>query len=132
MDKAIAEDVARYRRVETGGVLVGRFSTIGNCFQVVDVLPAPVDSKRSRHEFVLGRKGLQAEAKRLAEASGGALQVLGTWHSHLKPSGPSTTYAVAGAILAFRQFVPALLLIHTPAGYRALIADARFESSLGA
>lgn len=132
VDKAIAEDVARYRRVETGGVLVGRFSTIGNCFQVVDVLPAPVDSKRSRHEFVLGRKGLQAEAKRLAEASGGALQVLGTWHSHLKPSGPSTTDAVAGAILAFRQFVPALLLIHTPGGYRALIADARFESSLGA
>jgi hypothetical protein len=130
VDHAISEEVARYRRVETGGVLVGRFSTIGNCFQIVDVLPAPPDSKRSRHEFVLGRKGLQASAKRLAETSGGALQVLGTWHSHLKPSGPSMTDAVAGAILAFRQFVPALLLIHTPAGYRALIADARFESDL--
>ena len=131
VDAAINKEVAKYRRVETGGVLVGRFSTIGNCFQIVDRFPAPSDSTRSRHEFVLGRQGLQAQAKKLAQRTSGALQVVGTWHSHLKPSGPSSTDAVAGAILALRQFVPALLLIHTPAGYSALIAEATFSGDIG-
>ncbi len=130
VDAAIEEDIAKYPGVETGGVLVGRFSHIGNCFQIVDLLPAPPDSTRSAEEFVLGRNGLRAAARKVAVETGGALQVVGTWHSHLAPSGPSSTDAIAGAILALRQFVPALLLIHTPAGYSMLVAEAVLKGTM--
>jgi hypothetical protein len=123
VDEAIRLDVAAYPGVETGGVLVGRFSQAGNCFQIVDLIPAPPDSTRSAEEFVLGRKGLKAAASKIAHDTGGALQVVGTWHNHLAPSGPSDTDAIAGMILAMRQFVPALLLIHTPKGYSMLVAE---------
>jgi len=131
VDAAIKQDVASWPDVETGGVLVGRFSQIGNCFQIVDLLPAPPDSTRSAEEFVLGRKGLRAAAHKIAKDTGGALQVVGTWHRHLAPSGPSPTDAIAGAILALRQFVPALLLIHTPAGYSTLVAEAVLKGTMG-
>lgn len=127
VDEAIALEVAAHPGVETGGVLVGRFSPIGNLFQIVDLIPAPPDSTRSAAEFLLGTKGLKAEARKVALKTGGALQVIGTWHNHLEPSGPSMTDAVAGAILAFRQFVPALLLIRTPIGYSSLVAEKVFE-----
>lgn len=129
VDAAIRQDVGSWPGVETGGVLVGRFSQIGNCFQIVDLLPAPPDSTRSAEEFVLGRKGLRAAAHKIAKDTGGALQIVGTWHNHLAPSGPSPTDAIAGAILALRQFVPALLLIHTPAGYSMLIAEAMLPAA---
>lgn len=121
---AIEEDIAQYPGLETGGVLVGRFSVIGNLFQIVDLIPAPPDSTRSAEEFRLGTQGLKAAAHKVASDTGGALQVVGTWHNHLTPSGPSGTDMIAGGILALRQLVPALLLIHTPKGYSMLVAEA--------
>ncbi len=50
----IDAEIARKPGSETGGVLVGRFSAIGNVFQVVDTIPAPPDSRFSKTEFVLG------------------------------------------------------------------------------
>jgi hypothetical protein len=126
---AIEQDIALYPGVETGGVLVGRFSQIGNLFQIVDLIPAPPDSIRSAHEFSLGTQGLKAAAMKVARETGGALQVVGTWHCHLIPSGPSPTDAFAGAILSIRQYVPALLLIHTPGGYSTLVAEAVLEAN---
>jgi hypothetical protein len=121
---AIEHDIAQYPDLETGGVLVGRFSVIGNLFQIVDLIAAPPDSTRSAEEFRLGTQGLKAAALKVARDTGGALQVVGTWHNHLMPSGPSGTDMIAGGILALRQLVPALLLIHTPAGYSMLVAEA--------
>lgn len=122
----IEEEVAKHPDEETGGVLVGRFSNVGNAFQIVDLIEAPPDSQRSAGEFLLGTQGLKAAALDIATRTGGALQVVGTWHSHLHPSGPSKTDAIAGAVLAMRQFVPALLLIHTPAGYELLVAEQNY------
>lgn len=121
---AIEADIARWQGVETGGVLIGRFSQIGNCFQIVDVLSAPEDSTRSPAEFVLGTRGLKASINALAQSSRGTLQVVGTWHSHLQPSGPSGTDVATGALLATAQLGPVLMLIHTPKGYTALTAEA--------
>jgi len=123
VNDAIAADVANWPGVETGGVLVGRFSTIGNAFQVVDVIPAPPDSKRTAGEFVLGTEGLKAKIAQLIRASHGTLQIVGTWHSHLVASGPSGLDALTGALLASAQLAPLLLLIHTPAGYSMLTAE---------
>lgn len=129
--RKIAEEVARHARTETGGVLIGRFSQIGNCFQVVDLLPAPPDSKRSAHEFSLGTEGLPVAIKQIQAQTRGALHVLGTWHSHLLPSGPSTTDIATGAMLAMAQVGPLLMLIHTPDGYRALTVEATGDSNVG-
>lgn len=131
VDAAIAADVAAWPGVETGGVLVGRFSNIGNLFQIVDLLPAPPDSTRSASEFVLGTQGLKQAAHRIATRTRGALQVVGTWHSHLAPSGPSTTDMVAGVAIAVQQLGPALLLIHTPHGYSRLVAEEVFQINAG-
>lgn len=124
VDAAIEIDIARWKGVETGGVLIGRYSQIGNCFQVVDVMPAPEDSTRSSTEFVLGTQGLKASIDALLQSSRGTLQVVGTWHSHLQPSAPSSTDVATGVVLAMAQLGPLLMLIHTPAGYTALTAEA--------
>lgn len=59
---------------------------------------------------------------RTARNLGGALQM----GRHLAcPSGAERPlgYAIAGMIWAVRQFVPALLLIHTPKGYSMLVGE---------
>ena len=121
---AIEEDVARWHGVETGGMLIGRHSEAGELFQIVDLLPAPEDSTRAPELFTLGTRGLKRAIREVVSRSGGALQAVGTWHSHLVPSGPSMTDIVSGAVLAVRQLAPLLMLIRTPAGYTHLIAEA--------
>lgn len=124
VDENVRREVARHPGSETGGILVGRYSDVGNCFHVVDSLPAPPDSRFSRNEFVLGTEGLKPMVRNLIEGSGGALYVLGTWHNHLIPSGPSGLDKRTAALLALRQYFPVLMLISTPTGYTHLFAEA--------
>lgn len=119
----IQEEVARWPRDETGGVLVGRLSELSHTFNVVDVVPAPKDSTRSPAEFVIGTKGLRKTLDGYAESTGWALYCLGTWHSHLAPSGPSRLDRMAVRAVALARIAPSVLLINTPAGFQALIAD---------
>jgi hypothetical protein len=121
---AIQEDVERWRGVETGGVLIGRYAEAGELFQIVDLLPAPEDSTRTPELFTLGTRGLKRAIREVVSGSGGALQAVGTWHSHLAPSGPSMVDIASGALLAVRQLAPLLMLIWTPAGYTHLVAEA--------
>ncbi|MDE0925057.1 ThiF family adenylyltransferase [Aurantimonas coralicida] len=109
--------------VETGGVIVGRYSQVGETFQVVDLLPAPPDSVFTAERFVLGVDGLRQSVRKLLEESGGSLYVLGTWHSHLAPSGPSGLDVATAARLALRQCFPVLMLIAHPEGYSFLSAE---------
>ena len=118
----IEAEVKRHPSVETGGVLLGRYSEASETFYVVDVLPAPPDSRRTANEFVLGMRGLAHELKSYAESAEGALYSLGTWHSHLHPSGPSALDRETAAILQQGRPAPSVMLIHTPAGYRVLSA----------
>lgn len=123
VDRLVRDEIARRPGSETGGVIVGRFSHIGNAFHVVDVLPAPPDSRFSPHEFILGTQGLRAQISRLARETGNSLRVLGTWHNHLVASGPSGLDAKTAALLALSQDLPVLLLIALPGDYTALIAE---------
>jgi hypothetical protein len=50
----IAREVGQWPGVETGGIVMGRISEAARSFYVVDVLPAPNDSRRAASEFVLG------------------------------------------------------------------------------
>ena len=123
VDAEIRVAIAARPGVETGGVIVGRYSQIGEAFQVVDLMPAPPDSVFSAERFVLGVEGLRQSVRRLLEESGGSLYVLGTWHNHLVPSGASALDMATAARLALRQFFPVLMLIAHPEGYSFLAAE---------
>jgi hypothetical protein len=121
---AIAADVRQWPGVETGGIVMGRISEVARTFYVTDVLPAPDDSVRSPHEFVLGTHGARRLVRNFAESAGYSLFCLGTWHSHLMASGPSGTDRRTADAVALARLAPSILLIHTPAGFTALLADA--------
>lgn len=123
VDQAIRSEIAKRPGSETGGVIVGRFSQIGNCFQVVDLIPAPPDSSFSAERFTLGTSGLQKAIRDLLSSSNGTLYALGTWHNHLVKSGPSLLDAATAAKLSLRQFFPVLMLIALPDGYTCLTAE---------
>ncbi|PWE35001.1 thiamine biosynthesis protein ThiF [Pelagicola sp. LXJ1103] len=119
----IDAEIARKPGSETGGVLVGRFSAIGNVFQVVDTIAAPPDSKFSAAEFVLGIEGLSDQLAQLSESSGNTLYALGTWHNHLASTGPSSTDFGTATKLAIGQLFPVLMIVRTPTGFRQLVAE---------
>ncbi|PZP55020.1 MAG: hypothetical protein DI586_08140 [Micavibrio aeruginosavorus] len=125
--KKIREEVSLYPTVETGGVLIGRISLHSKTFHVVDVLEAPEDSVRSASQFTLGRKGLHSKLDEYGNSSNWALYSLGTWHSHLVTSGPSQMDRDTAKIIGGYRTTPSILLIHTPGGYRALMADSFLE-----
>lgn len=103
--------------VETGGVVMGRFSAIGNVFYAVDLIPAPPDSQHKPNLFVLGTEGLKETIDSYVTTSGGSLYPLGTWHNHLQVSEPSDIDRSTAASMAESKLVPTLMLIHTPDGY---------------
>jgi hypothetical protein len=120
--RKIVDEVAQWPTVETGGILVGRFSEAAQTFHIVDVLPAPEDSSRSAAEFVVGTVGVRATLTAYAECCDYSLYCLGTWHSHLGAADPSAQDQATAAAVALARLMPSVLLIHTPAGYRAVLA----------
>lgn len=119
----MSTDVARWVGRETGGILVGRASEAARTFYVTDVLPAPEDCERSAGSFVLGIRGVRSRITEYAESCNSSLYCLGTWHSHVVASGPSTRDRMTAKTVAQSRIVPSVLLIQTPAGYRALLAE---------
>lgn len=119
----IVADVCRWTSVETGGILFGRLSDAAQTFYIADVLPPPEDSTRSASEFVLGTAGIRATLKDLSESCRYSLYCLGTWHSHLAASGPSARDYETATAVGIARLMPSVLLIRTPAGYRAVLAE---------
>ena len=85
----IQEETARWPDAETGGVLMGRLSGASRTVHVIDALDPPEDSVRSASEFILGTTGVRQRVREYSDAVDWSLYCLGTWHSHLAPSGPS-------------------------------------------
>ena len=119
----IQTEVERWKGVEAGGIVMGRLSEASRTAQVVDVLAAPDDSRRSASGFVLGTGGLRQRIDGYCKAAGWSLYCLGTWHSHLSVSGPSLTDHATMKALALARVVPSVALIHTPAGFRAFLVE---------
>ena len=115
-------ECARWPNSETGGVLMGRLSEVARVAQVVDVLEAPDDSRRSSNEFVLGTKGLQQRLKAYSEGVDWSLHCLGTWHSHLGDGGPSDIDRETARSVSLARLTPSMFLIVTPTGFRAFAA----------
>lgn len=121
-DAEILADIARHRKVETGGVILGRVSPIARSIQVVGVLPATPDSIRRRDYFELGVKGVEESLANIHGATGGALYCVGTWHSHLGDATPSGKDRTTAARLAAYTPYPLCLLIRGAQGYRGVFA----------
>ncbi len=124
--RKIQEDVVRHPGVETGGAMIGRVSVIDRTIWVTEVLEAPPDSARSAGEFRLGVDGLATKIEDIRQRSYGALDCVGTWHSHLADQGGSPRdYRTAREIGRSRP-APLVLVISRPSGYSAVLADDNF------
>lgn len=121
-DRVRAEAKA-HTSVETGGVMIGLTSVRLKTVTVVDLLEAPADSRRTPTLFVLGTDGLQSTIRHRHEQSGRTLFDVGTWHSHLRNEGPSSTDWKTAADLAAERAPPSILLIATPARFHALVSS---------
>ena len=67
---------------ETGGLLFGQFDEMLGISWVTHVSGPPEDSTFSAQHFVCGIVGINELAKEFKKRSGGAVQYIGTWHSH--------------------------------------------------
>ncbi len=121
VQQSIDDEILRWPGVETGGILMGRTSVAANTLHVIDVIPAPEDSKRASYEFVLGTKGIRAKLRNFGRSCGDTLYCIGTWHSHLRPSGPSTTDRKTASLIGLASLMPGVLLIRTPEGFRGVL-----------
>lgn len=118
----IRAEAKRYSSVETGGVMIGLTSARLKTVTVVDLLEAPADSHRTSALFILGTAGLHSAIRDRHEQSGRTLFDVGTWHSHLREEGPSTTDWKTATDLAAERAPPSILLIATPARFHALVS----------
>lgn len=118
----IMDDLAQYPETETGGIVVGAVSIFRKTITITDILPAPPDSQRSSSEFILGTQGVSKLIVEYSHSTAGALYCVGTWHSHLSDTGGSTRDYATSAIIAAGASQPLVLLIRTPASYRAVLA----------
>lgn len=114
---------------ETGGILVGSFDAQRRLLYIVDVLPAPPDSKESPAAFERGVEGLPAKRKEINEISAGWLDYVGEWHSH--PAGCSCNRSPADCrqcnwIAGNMQIegLPGLMMIVNGDGYMLYLAYA--------
>ena len=78
--ETLRDECARSGHLETGGVLLGRYSSRQDCAVVTEVVPEPPDSSRGRTWFHRGVRGLRA----LFVARWRARRdvYLGEWHFH--------------------------------------------------
>lgn len=119
----ITKEVNRYPTVETGGVIVGRVSALTREIFITDVIEAPSDSKRTPAHFTLGTEGLKEKVTHYDMTGKGVLWCLGTWHSHLGAFGPSSTDIDTANSLQGKFKGAAVLLIHRPDGYSAVVRN---------
>lgn len=118
----IKTEAALHPATETGGVLIGRASALARSIIVTALEPAPPDSERRHDLFVLGIEGLAEAIEDRRARSGGLLDVVGTWHSHLGSARPSGTDHGSAAIVGASATSPMSLLIIGTDGFRAIAA----------
>jgi hypothetical protein len=119
----IEADIRGWPGVESGGIILGRISESARTFYIVDTIPAPVDSKRSRTEFLLGTEGVRKSIDAYTESCNFSLYCLGTWHSHLDSSLASPKDRATATTIAVSRLASSVLLIRSPIAYRAVLAE---------
>jgi len=120
----IERDRLKFPDVETGGVMIGRYNEVNKTVTIVDTIEAPPDSTRSAHLFSLGTDGTTEEIRKYFQSSGHSLMDMGTWHTHLADSPPSSRdQMTAIELMGEDRAHPFVLLIHSPSKMYAVWAD---------
>lgn len=119
--RKILEDVSRHPGVESGGLIVGRCSPTHREVTIVDVLEAPPDSSRQPDKFVLGVERLAETITAYDTSGANVLWCIGTWHSHLLPSGPSNVDMTTAKEIEGLLRGAVVMLIRHPVGYAAIV-----------
>jgi len=92
------------------------------------VIEAPPDSKRSKISFILGTQGLKEKVEEIHSKSSGFLNYVGTWHNHPKGGGPSALDKDSLEQMKRLRFgAPAVSLIWTPSGFKAIIDEGKLS-----
>lgn len=110
---------------ETGGYMIGRAVEASRTIVVVAIEPPPPGSICMRDRFVLAPRVEPG----LPEATNGGLEVVGTWHSHTTPSGPSPIDYASAEKVAEMDARPRTLLVRHPEGWRAIVTRTLGASS---
>lgn len=77
---------------ETGGLLFGQFDETLEIAWITNVSGPPANSKFSPEYFICSPEGTQELCHQYKERSNGAVQYIGTWHSHpVSAANPSET-----------------------------------------
>lgn len=93
---------------ETGGVLIGTANYKTKTIHIVDIVPAPADSKANHVCFFRGIEGLPGNIEQINNLSGNQLGYIGEWHSH--PFGPNAmSQTDAKTVKKFKTDFEALL-----------------------
>lgn len=108
--------------VETGGILIGQYTTDRSTALVLEATPPPTDSERGRSWFVRGVAGLRELLRRRWHSKTPRYYV-GEWHFHpaaaVEPSSDDLDQMVR--IADTREYSckePVLLILGRPAGER--------------
>ena len=93
LDAGVERRLREWRRLgfpnETGGVLLGYYDYNVGALVIVDVLPAPPDSKATAGSFERGIEGLKEAVDEASRRTAGIVGYVGEWHSH--PQGHSAS-----------------------------------------
>lgn len=101
---------------ETGGIILGYVDQKSKTIQMVDILPAPFDSKANQTTFTRGACGMKEAIERSSELTANIVNYLGEWHSHpkhssAKPSAADTALLAYLAKTLAMDGMPALMII---------------------
>lgn len=99
---------------ETGGALLGSVFMYPKAIVITGFIKAPPDSIETPILFVMGIEGLEQEIKRTERITNGKVTYLGTWHSHPRGGGASSTdKGTFKKLLFVRNYEPTVCLIIT-------------------
>lgn len=76
---------------ETGGAIIGRYDPLLQTVHVTGLIEPPACAQASPSLFQIDYPYLQAVDEGTLERTAGTLRVIGTWHSHIGMSRPSST-----------------------------------------
>lgn len=116
LDKMKSQSLAAGQN-ETGGCLIGSVFLVPKSIVITDILPPPPDSVSTPSLFVLGTDGLEEQIKTIERKTNGKVTYLGTWHSHPRGGGASSTDKnTISRLLFVRNYEPTVCLIWRPDG----------------
>ena len=123
--EAMNTEIELRSTIETGGPIFGQINSYLKRIIITRTSPPPIDSKFSKHKFIMGKIGLKETTERIEKNTYGNITFLGTWHSHLDEIPASgIDHTTLDKFADVRQGPPFVMLIKTPNNLLGLVKTA--------